>query len=317
MAQLEGDVMVLGAGGKMGPSLVQLARRASDDAGTARRVIAVSRFKSPGLVQQLERGGIEVIAGDLLDPAFVANLPEVPNVICMVGQKFGTAVDPTTTWVVNAFLPGIITRRFPASNLVVLSTGNVYSLVPVAGSGSRESDSPEPVGEYAQSALARERIVESFATAQRTPTAMLRLNYAVELRYGVLRDLADLLVQGEPISLAMGYVNIIWQRDANAVVLRSLGSCCVPPLILNVTGPEKLAVRDLAWRLGTRLEVEPVFTDTERQTALLSDASRAHELFGAPTADVDTLIDWVAEWVRRGGRSFDRPTHFQERAGRF
>ena len=317
MAQLEGDIIVLGAGGKMGPSLVRLARRASDEAGVTRRIIAVSRFKTPTLQAQLARNGIDVIAGDLLDPQFVADLPDVRNVISMVGHKFGTAVDPATTWAVNAFVPGIVMRRFPTSNVVVLSTGHVYSLVAVEGPGSRESDSPGPVGEYAQSALARERIVEFFAAAQRTPTAILRLNYAVELRYGVLRDLADQLMKGEPISLAMGYVNLIWQRDANAMVLGSLGACRIPPLVLNVTGSERLAVRDLARRLGDRLGVQPLFTGSEGETALLSDASLARELFGSPAVEVKTVIDWVADWVRRGGRSLDRPTHFDERSGRF
>jgi nucleoside-diphosphate-sugar epimerase len=317
MARLDGDLVVLGAGGKMGPSLARLARRASDEAGVERRVISVSRFLTPGVADVLAADGIEVLSLDLLDPEALNELPDVPNVVFMVGQKFGTAQDPATTWALNACLPALVANRFPASRLVVFSTGNVYPLVSVTGEGSVEADTLAPVGEYARSAAARERIVTVFSEQQRTPMAILRLNYAVELRYGVLRDLADRLWRREPIDLTMGYVNVIWQRDAVAIALRSLALCSVPPLVLNVTGAEKLSVREVAMSLGESLGVEPVFEGQEADTALLSDASRCWELFGPPTLDVEALLDWVAEWARAGGPSLGKPTHFEERGGEF
>jgi nucleoside-diphosphate-sugar epimerase len=317
LERLAGDIMVLGAGGKLGPSLVRLARRASAEAGVRRRIIAVSRFLTPGVADGLSADGIETLSADLLDPKVLATLPDAPNVVFMVGQKFGTAQDPATTWTLNACLPALVARRFPASRVVVFSTGNVYPLVTAAGTGSKEADPLEPIGEYAQSAAARERIVTLFSERQRTPTAILRLNYAVELRYGVLRDLADRLWRREPIDLTMGYVNVIWQRDAVAVGLRTLAHCGVPPLVLNVTGPEKLSVRELATKLCERLGVTPTFQGREADTALLSNAARCWELFGPPTLDVDTLLDWVAHWVRGGGRSLGKPTHFEERGGAY
>ncbi len=317
MAQLEGDLLVLGAGGKMGPSLVRVARRAVAETGARRRIIAASRFSVSGVAESLAAAGVETVACDLLDPAALGQLPDAPNVIFMAGQKFGTVGDPTTTWTLNAVLPGMVLERFAASNLVVFSSGNVYPLVPVSGAGSVESDPVGPVGEYAQSVVARERVVTFLSERQQTPVAIIRLNYAVELRYGVLRDLADRIWRGEPVDLTMGYVNVIWQRDANAIALRCLAHCAAPPFVLNVTGPERLSVRELTLSLGKRLEREPLFTGDEAGTALLSDASRCRELFGPPTLDLETLLDWVADWVRRGGRSLDQPTHFEEREGRF
>ena len=317
MAALDGDVLILGAGGKMGPSLARLAHRAADEAGIPRRIIAVSRFSQRGLADDLASRGIDVIAADLLDPNALAGLPETPNVIFMAGQKFGTSGEPSRTWALNAYLPATAVQRFADSRLVVFSTGNVYPLVSVRGGGSREGDTPAPVGEYAQSALARERLATFFAERRSTPMAILRLNYAVELRYGVLRDLTDRIVARRPIDLTMGWVNVIWQRDASAVALRALEACAVPPLVLNVTGPEVLRVRDLATRIGARLGIEPVFAGTEADTALLSDAARCGARFGPPTLDALTLCDWVADWVRAGGPSLDKPTHFEERGGAF
>jgi nucleoside-diphosphate-sugar epimerase len=317
LAALEGDILILGAGGKMGPSLARLARRASDAAGVDRRVVAVSRFGKPGVTDALERAGVETIPSDLLDSAHLAALPDVPNIILMAGQKFGTDADPAATWALNALLPGLVVRRFAAARIVVFSTGNVYPLTDAQGPGCSEHHPVGPVGEYAQSALARERIVTHLTSRHRTPCAIMRLNYAVELRYGVLRDLADRLVRGEPIDLTMGSVNLIWQRDANAIALRLLAHTAVPPIVLNVTGSGTLSVRSLTKALAARLGVEPVFTGTETPTALLSNASRAHALFGGPTVEIETLVAWTAEWVRRGGASLDSPTHFEEREGRF
>jgi nucleoside-diphosphate-sugar epimerase len=318
MARLEGDLLVLGAGGKMGPSLVRLAQRATTAAGVHRSITAVSRFHDTHVRGQLEElEDVETIAADLLEPGTLAQFPDAPNVVFMAGQKFGTSEDPAATWSLNAFLPGLVMRRFTRSRVVVLSTGNVYPLVDTANPGCRETDPLDPSGEYAQSAVARERIVTYFSELERTPTTIIRLNYAVELRYGVLRDLADRIMRGEPVDLTMGYVNVIWQRDANAIALRSLEHCSVPPLILNVTGPEKLQVRVLAEQLGAKLGTAPTFANDEADTALLSDASRCWELFGPPTADVRAMMDWVAGWVRMGGSSLQKPTHFEEREGRF
>ncbi|MGD2135697.1 MAG: NAD-dependent epimerase/dehydratase family protein [Gemmatimonadales bacterium] len=315
-AAWDGDLVVLGAGGKMGPSLVRLALAAVERAGAKHRVVAVSRFGDAGVAQGLEAAGAETVACDLLDERAVRALPDASNVILMAGQKFGTVDDPATTWSLNALLPAIVARRYAGSRLVAFSTGNVYPLTDAAGEGPRESDPTGPVGEYAHSALARERILTFLSNVQRTPTAILRLNYAVELRYGVLRDIADRLVASAPIDLTMGWVNLIWQRDANAIALRALAHCAVPPLVLNVTGP-KYSVRELAAGLAARLDTEPVFRGEEAGTALLSDASRCAQRFGPPTTSIETMLDWVADWVRRGGRSLGRPTHFEERKGRF
>jgi nucleoside-diphosphate-sugar epimerase len=317
MASLPGDLLILGAGGKMGPSLARLARRASDEAGSPRCVIAVSRFGQPGLANALAGQGIETIACDLLDPAALESLPDAANVVFLAGQKFGTAGDPTRTWALNAYLPTLVMRRFARARLVVFSTGNVYPLVPVTAAGAREDDPVGPVGEYAQSVLARERLVTFLSTLEGTPVAILRLNYAVELRYGVLRDLADRVITRQPLDLTTGWVNVLWQRDANAIALRSLASCDSPPFVLNVTGPEVLRVRDLAHRIGARLGIEPLFVGEEADTALLSNASRCQSLFGPPTVDPLALCDWVADWVRAGGRSLGKPTHFEERGGAF
>jgi nucleoside-diphosphate-sugar epimerase len=317
MAELEGDILVLGAGGKMGPSLARLARRTSDAAGRERRVIAASRFRAPDVADSLEHAGIEIVRCDLLDAAQLAALPNAANVVLMAGRKFGTADDPAATWAANAFLPGLVVQRFPTARLVVFSTGSVYPVTVATGPGCREHDPVGPVGDYAHSALARERIASYVATRQHTPCAIMRLNYAVELRYGVLRDLADRVMRGEPIDLTMGHVNVIWQRDANAIALRLLSRATVPPFVLNVTGPETLAVRALAHELAARLGTVPRFAGTEAPTALLSDASRARALFGDSTLDVATLCAWTAEWVRRGGASLGKPTRFEERGGTF
>lgn len=316
MGSLDGDVMVLGAGGKMGPSLARLARRASDHAGVARRVIAVSRFSRPGAREALASANVETVTCNLLDEDAVAALPDAPNVLLMAGRKFGTDDDPSSTRAANEDLPAVVARRFARSRIVAFSTGNVYPLSDVNGRGPTEDDPVAPIGAYAGSALARERVLTAASRDRETPMAILRLNYAVELRYGVLRDLADFLIQGEPIDVTMGYVNVIWQRDANAVALGALRQCASPPFVLNVTG-RKHSVRRLAEALATRLDVEPAFVGTEAPTALLSDASRCRAMFGLPTLPLDTILDWVADWVRRGGSSFEQPTHFQEREGRF
>jgi nucleoside-diphosphate-sugar epimerase len=317
MAALPGDLLVLGAAGKMGPSLAQLARRASEQAGVRRRVIGVARFSAAGSRETLERAGVETIAADLLDRDAVTALPDAPNVVYMAGQKFGTSGDQPATWATNVVAASLAAERYAGSRIVAFSTGNVYPLTTAASGGPVESDPTGPIGEYAQSALGRERILEFQARRSGTPLAILRLNYAIEPRYGVLRDLADKVWRGEPIDVTMGHVNIIWQRDANAIALRALAHGAVPPLVLNVTGPQTLAVRDLATRLGAQLGRAPEFTGTEQGTALLSNAARCVELFGPAETTVDQMIATVADWVKQGGASLNKPTHFAEREGRF
>lgn len=317
IAALQGDVMLLGAGGKMGPSLARLARRASDQAGAPRRVIAVARFTDSRLKAALEADGIETIACDLFDRDSVAALPNAANVIYMAGQKFGTVGQEARTWAVNAVLPAIVAERFAGARIVAFSTGNVYPLWPAQSDGPTETDPVGPVGEYAQSALARERVLEYYSRLNGTPMVLLRLNYAIEPRYGVLRDIADRVRDGRPVSLAMGRVNLIWQRDANAIALRALGHCASPPLVINVTGRPSQRVRSLAMEFGRRWSREPEFEGGESESALLSNSGWADELFGAPETGIAEMIDRVAEWVELGGRSLGKPTHFEARDGKF
>ena len=317
MAALEGDLVILGAGGKMGPSLARLALRATQQSGAGRRIVAVSRFSRAAAREELERNGVATIACDLLDRGVWQELPDAGLVVFMAGRKFGTAGGEERTWAANAYLPALAAERYRQSRIVAFSTGNVYPLTPVTDGGCREDHAVAPLGEYAQSALARERLLTFFADRHGTPMAVLRLNYANEPRYGVLRDVADRVWKREPVSLEMGYVNVIWQRDANAIALRALGQCACPPLVLNVTGLETISVRSLATRIGERLGIEPIFAGREAPTALLSDAGRCAALFGAPEVSLDAMIASVTDWVRIGGPSLERPTHFGERAGRF
>ncbi|HEV8196770.1 MAG TPA: NAD-dependent epimerase/dehydratase family protein [Gemmatimonadales bacterium] len=316
MAALPGDLMLLGAGGKMGPSLARLTRRASDQAGTSRRVIAVARFSEAGLREALEADGVETVACDLFDRSRLAALPDAPNLIYMAGQKFGTTGEAARTWAVNAALPGIVADRFPEARMVAFSTGNVYPLWPADSEGPAETDAVGPVGEYAQSALARERILEFYSRRNATRMALLRLNYAVEPRYGVLRDIAERVWAGLPVSLAMSRVNLIWQRDANAIALRALEHCESPPLVLNLTGPSH-RVHALATEFGRRWNKAPIFEGQESESALLSNAARCGTLFGPPETGIGEMIDRVAEWVEVGGRSLGKPTHFETRDGKF
>lgn len=313
---LEGDILILGAGGKMGPSLARLAVRASREAGAARRVFAAARFSDQSLPAALESGGVGVIRCDLFDPSSVSALPEVPNIVHMAGQKFGTTGEADRTWAVNAYLPGVVAARFPRSRIVAFSTGNVYPLWPADSEGPSESDPTGPLGEYALSALARERVFEHFSRRNGTPTVLLRLNYAVEPRYGVVRDIADRVWRREPVDLAMGRVNLIWQRDANAIALECLAHGGSPPLVLNVTGPA-VSVRRIATDLGRRWGITPLFSGTEGATALLSNAAECARRFGDPPVSLPRMIERVAEWVEQGGRSLGKPTHFETRDGAF
>lgn len=317
MGRLVGDIMVLGAAGKMGPSLCRMALRASRLAGSARRVIAVARFADPATRQVLEDVGVRTVVADLVDPAALATLPDAPNVVFMAGRKFGTDDDIAATWATNAYLPGLVAERFAKARIVAFSTGNVYPLTPLRDGGSRETDAAGPIGTYAQSALAREGVLEFQSRRLGTPMTILRLNYAIEPRYGVLRDIADKVWRGERVDLGMGYVNVIWQRDANAVALRAFDRCTSPPAVLNVTGRPAIAVRELARRFGVRFKRDVHLHGLEAPTALLSDSARCELLFGPPPVAVDEMIELVAGWVEQGGRSLDRPTHFQQRDGHF
>ncbi len=316
MGRLQGDILVLGAGGKMGPTLACLAKRASD-ACSPRKIIAASRFSDLSVRRKLASWGIETIQADLLDRAAVNALPAAPNVVFMAGQKFGTAGDQALTWAVNTQAPALAAEKFSKSRMVVFSTGNVYPLTAVDSGGPDEESPVGPVGEYAQSALGRERVFEYFSRRNGVPTAVIRLNYAVELRYGVLRDIGDKVFHGRPVDLAMGYVNVIWQRDANSAALRLLAYCKSPPFVLNVTGSETLSVRSLAQRFAERFGVEAQFTGTESRTALLSNAAKYAAILGRPETGIDEMIARVAHWIRLGGATLGKPTHFEERGGNF
>ena len=318
MAGLNGALLILGVGGKMGPSLARLARRAADLAGTRHRIVAVARYTNANLPDELATLGIEPIACDLLEPGALSRLPEIPNVIFMAARKFETAGQEHLTWAINTYLPGLVAERYRNSRIVAFSTGNVYPLRSASEGGAVESTPVGPIGEYAQSALGRERMFESGSMRWGTRIALLRLNYAVELRYGVLVDIGRAVFERRPISLSMPYVNVIWQRDANSRCLRSFAHCQSPPFVLNITGPETLSVRDLALEFGRRFGIEPIFLpDPEGSTALLNNAGKARTLFGDPTVTPAEMIEWIAEWIRNGGEMLNKPTHFQTRDGKF
>jgi hypothetical protein len=317
IADLTGDILILGVAGKMGPSLASLAKRAIQRAGVRKRVIAVARFSDPRIRAELEAQGIETVTCDLLEPGVLASLPEVENVIFMAARKFGTSGAEYLTWAMNTFLPGLVAERFRSSRIVAFSTGNVYGLQSLSAGGASESTPVAPTGEYAQSALGRERMFEYGSSRWQTPVALLRLNYAVELRYGVLVDIALRVFHRQPVDLQMGYVNVIWQRDANSQCLRSFAHCQSPPLVLNITGPEVLSVRKIAEHFGDLFGVQPVFNGSESQTAILSKAEKATALFGPPTVSSAQLIRWTADWIKQGGALLNKPTHFEVQDGKF
>ncbi len=317
MKGLPGDILVLGVGGKMGPTLARLALRAARRAGTPRRVIGASRFSDRALRGKLEAWGVETVSADLLRREDVEALPDAPNVVFMVGRKFGTRRDPARTWATNAYVPCLVAERFAGARIVALSSGNIYPLSDASGRGRSESGPLGPAGEYAQSVLARERLLAHFSRLRGTPMAVMRLNYAVEPRYGVLREIADKVSRGLPVGLTMGHVNVIWQRDANSIALRLLEHCGSPPFVLNVTGGRNLSVRRLAERFGRAFGVEPAFRGREEPTALLSDASLCRSLFGRPSVGIDEMVELVARWVQAGGERLAKPTHFERRDGSY
>lgn len=317
VGRISGDIMVIGAAGKLGPSLVRLAVRAVAEAGGSHRVIAVSRFSTPGAAQLVRDAGAEVVTADISDEHQLRDLPDAENVIYLVGAKFGTSGNESSTWATNAYLPGRVAARFRDSRIAALSTGNVYPLTPVTGSGPAEDDPVGPVGEYAMSCLGRERVLGYFAERHKTPMSLLRLNYATELRYGVLVDIARTVAAGQPVDVTTGYVNVVWQGYANEVTIRSLLLADVPPYVLNVTGTGTIKVREVAEEFGRLLDRPVSFTGTESPTALLSDATKCRQLYGAPDLEIPDLIEKIAWWISHDRPLLDKPTKFQNRDGRF
>jgi nucleoside-diphosphate-sugar epimerase len=317
LSRLEGGLMVLGAGGKMGPCLARMARRAYEAVGIPEKIVAVNRSFAYQTRAAFESQGIQTVQGDLLDPAFLDSLPEVPNVVFMAGRKFGSAGNEPLTWAMNAYLPALVCRKFRASRIVAFSTGNVYGMVPAESAGSAETDSLQPCGEYAMSCLGRERIFEYFSESWNIPVTLIRLNYATEMRYGVLVDLAQKVDREEEIDLTMGYVNVIWQGDAVATALCSLGEAASPASILNVAGPERLSVREVCEQFGRLLGKTPRFRGKEAHEALLNDGSRAHRRYGLPCVSAERMIGWIAHWVAGGNSLFDKPTCYEVRDGVF
>ncbi len=314
---VDGDILILGVGGKMGPTLAKMTKRAIDQAGLEKRVIGVSRFSSDSLKIELEDFGIETIAVDLLNDEQLQSLPDVKNIIFMAGNKFGTAGNEHFTWAMNAYLPGRIADKFKNSRIVAFSSGNVYPLTNVVNGNCSEDTPAGPIGEYAQSCLGRERVLTNFSRKNDTPMVIFRLNYAIDLRYGVLLEIAKHVFEGKAIDLTMGSVNVIWQGDANEYAVRSLLHCDNPPKIVNVTGPETISVRWLAEEFGKRFDKEVQFVNEEQPTALLNNASKAHQLFGYPKVPLQQMIDLTAEWLVNDGETLNKPTHFQERKGEF
>jgi nucleoside-diphosphate-sugar epimerase len=316
--RLAGDVIVLGVGGKMGPTLARMLRRASDAAGVTRRVIGVSRFGGASdLRAKLDGWGVETVACDLLDQAALDALPDAPNVVYMAGMKFGPTGQQALTWAMNSYLPGMVCRRYRTSRIVAFSTGNVYAMTPVVDGGADEQGETAPVGEYGMSALGRERIFEHFSRTWDIPVAVVRLNYAVEMRYGVLADLAGKVWREEPIDVTMGAFNAVWQGDANAHAIQAFDHASSPPRVLNVTGPETLGVRSVCREFGRLMDRGPTFVGAEAGTALLNNARLSHWLFGYPRVPILQVIGWTADWVMAGGASLGKPTKFEKRDGKF
>jgi nucleoside-diphosphate-sugar epimerase len=314
LAKVPGDILVLGVAGKMGPTLARMAKRAAP----GKRVVGVARFSDQAVRVGLEKAGIETIACDLLHRRAVEALPKLPNVVFMAAMKFGASGNPALTWAMNVHAPAIVAEVFAASRIVAFSTGCVYPFVPVdSGGATEETPAVPPPGDYAYSCVGRERMFEYFSARLGTPGRIVRLNYAIDMRYGVLHDIAAKVLGGEPIDLSMGHVNVIWQGDANAVALRGLAHATTPTTPLNVTGPQTLRVRWLAEEFARRFGRAAKLTGSEGPTGWLNDASRMVAELGPPRVAIDRMLDWTADWLSRGMASHGKPTHYEVRDGRF
>lgn len=317
IAQLDGDILLLGVGGKMGPAMARLAKAAVDTAGIKKKITGVSRFSEPGLEEELNGLGIDTIKADLLNDTELQGLPAAKNVIYLAGQKFGTTGKEAYTWAMNTYLPGRVAEKYRDARIVVFSTGNVYPLSPVLNGGLTEDVPAAPVGEYGQSCLGRERMFQYFSSLYGTPLFIYRLNYANDVSYGVLLEIAKSVYEQREIDLRMGHVNVIWQGDANEIAIRALLHCEAPAKTVNVTGPETVAVRWLAEEFGKRMGKAPRFTGSEQPDALLSNSAECFRLFGYPRVTLKQMIDLIAGWIMEGGKTINKPTHFQEREGKF
>lgn len=316
-SRMDGDIMFLGVAGKIGPSLARMAKRACDEAGVDKKIYGVSLFESDEQQKEIENIGLETIHGDLLDTEFLKTLPQVKNVFFLAGMKFGSLDNLSLTWAVNSYLPALVVEHFKDSKIVAFSTGCVYPLVTVESGGSLESEMPNPIGEYAQSCLGRERMFEYGSKKNNTQVALIRLNYSVELRYGVLVDIATKVKNEQEIDLSMGYFNVIWQGDVNEVVLRSLEQCQSPANVLNITGPEVLSVREVAIEFGKLFGVEPKLVNQEAKTALLSNSELAYSIFGRPKTPISQVIKWIAVWISEDKKLLGKPTHYEVRDGKY
>lgn len=317
IAAIKGDIILLGAGGKMGPALAILANTAIRKAGVDKKVIAISRFREEGVQGQLEKSGIKTINADLLNDTELQALPVAENVLYMAGMKFGTKDNAPLTWAMNAYLPGRVAQKYKSSRIVVFSSGNVYPMYPVYHGGATESISPGPTGEYAQSVLGRERMFQYFSSINNTPILLYRLNFANDVTYGVLLEIASSVKEHREIDLSMGHLNAIWQADANEIALRSLLHCEVPSKILNVTGPETISVRWCAEEFGKMLGESPIFIKEEQPTSYLNNAAESFRLFGYPKVTLKEMMEIMVEWMQAGGKKLNKPTHFQERKGKY
>jgi dTDP-4-dehydrorhamnose reductase len=317
MSRLKGDIIVLGVAGKMGPTLARMIVRASEAAGAKRKVIGVARFSNPNEAKKLEAWGVQTIKADLLDQSQLDKLPDAPNVVYMAGMKFGSTGNEALTWAMNSYLPGMVAQKYQKSKIAAFSTGNVYGLSPIARGGSIESDVPNPLGDYAMSCLGRERIFEHFSRTLHIPMAMIRLNYATEMRYGVLVDLAQRVWRGDEIDVAMGTMNAIWQADANAMSIAAFDHVSSPPFLLNVAGPELLSMRAVATAFAQKMKKDVKIVGLEANDSLISNGQLGHKLYGYPRVAAGTMIDWIADWVMRGGENINKPTHFEARDGKY
>lgn len=315
--KIRGDVLVLGAAGKMGHHLSLMLKRCFEANGQNNRVIAVSRFSSPGSRDQFEKNGIRTIACDLHNENDLAALPGAENIWFMAGVKFGTGNQPELLHKMNVEMPGRVAHRFKRARITVLSTGCVYSFVPVNSAGSTELDPVKSIGEYAESCRGRENAFRSISEKEGLRAVLIRLNYSVEMRYGVLVDIAQKVLNRQPIDISMGRFNCIWQGDALTHIIASIELARSPVEVLNVTGPETLSICDTAKKFGALLDREPVFTGKEQETTWLNNANKAIQLFGAPEVSADQMIGWIAEWLKHGRETLGKPTKFEVRSGKF